>query len=103
MARIGEIQCCNPACGVTGVSVDRTAGGKLSAKCHKCKLERWAPVGTKGYRDLLAQTTLDDEEPAAGGDAPPTAPPTPDPAPTAKAPAAPARRGSANNPFNMGL
>jgi hypothetical protein len=64
MARIGEIGCCNPACGCTDVAVHRTAGGKLSARCHKCASERWAPVGTKAHRDMTAQTAMDEDHEA---------------------------------------
>lgn len=84
MPRIGEIKCCNPACSCTDVAVHRTAGGKLSARCHKCATERWAPVGTRAHRDMTAQTVMDDageELPAgpapkaAGEGAPPVAAP----------------------------
>lgn len=81
MARIGEIQCCNPACGCTDVAVHRTAGGKLSARCHKCQSERWAPVGTKAHRDMAAQTTMDEGEEQAPA---PKAPEPGDPAPAKK-------------------
>jgi hypothetical protein len=76
MPRIGETPCCNPACACTDATVNRTAGGKLQSKCHKCGTERWAPVGTKAHRDLMAQTRLDDE----AGPAPEPEPvPTPEP------------------------
>lgn len=94
MPRIGETKCCNPACACADASVHRTAGGKLSAKCHKCGTERWAPIGTKAHRDLLAQTVMDD------GAEPADTAPAPEPAPVQKAQPARAR---AANPFNMGL
>lgn len=78
MARIGETKCCNPACTCADVAVHRTAGGKLSARCHKCATERWAPVGTKAHRDLLAQTTMDEADAPASD--PPAAAPVPAPA-----------------------
>ncbi|WP_312129359.1 hypothetical protein [Diaphorobacter nitroreducens] len=78
MPRIGEIKCCNPACGCTDVAVHRTAGGKLSARCHKCATERWAPVGTRAHRDMTAQTVMDEDEAPAPEPAPKT-----EPAPTA--------------------
>lgn len=78
MARIGETTCGNLQCGCTDVALNRTAGGRLSAKCHKCGCEVWAPVGSKAHRQILAAAILDDEtdrsdpapapapEPAAG-------------------------------------
>lgn len=84
MPRIGEIFCFNPACCCTDVAVHRTAGGKLSARCHKCATERWAPVGTRAHRDMTAQTIMDaDADPAPEPDAP--EPPAPAPATKAKA------------------
>ncbi|GKT19550.1 hypothetical protein AVHY2522_22885 [Acidovorax sp. SUPP2522] len=94
MARIGEIKCCNPACACADAAVHRTAGGKLSARCHKCGTERWAPVGTKAHRDMLAQTTLDDqaEEPESST--------LPAPAPAPAAVTKPMKRASV--PFALG-
>lgn len=66
MPRIGEIKCCNPACSCTDVAVHRTAGGKLSARCHKCATERWAPVGTRAHRDMSAQTVMDEDAAPVG-------------------------------------
>lgn len=86
MARIGEIRCCNPACSCADVAVHRTAGGKLSARCHKCGTERWAPVGTKAHRDMTAQTTMDEEGEAPKGAAP-EAPKPATPAQAARKPA----------------
>lgn len=97
MARIGETKCCNPACTCADAAVHRTAGGKLSVRCHKCGTERWAPVGTRAHRDLLEQTALDEVAPAAGADAPPAAPPAANPAPAPKT--KPARTASA---FSLG-
>lgn len=78
MARIGEIGCSNPACGCADVAVHRTAGGKLSARCHKCGTERWAPVGTRAHRDMTAQTQLDEgAEPAPAPKEPEPADPVP--------------------------
>lgn len=83
MPRIGETPCCNPACACTDATVNQTAGGKLQSKCHKCGTERWAPLGTKAHRDLMAQTRLDDDAAPAPGPAP--APePAPAPPPAAK-------------------
>ena len=93
MPRIGETPCCNPACGCTDATVNRTAGGKLQSKCHKCGTERWAPVGTKAHRDLMAQTRLDDDAEGAPETEPVSAAPAP--APTQK----PARTASA---FSLG-
>lgn len=91
MPRIGEIPCCNPACGCTDVAVHRTTGGKLSARCHKCATERWAPVGTRAHRDMTAQTVMDEDG-------------APEPAPAAKepepAPAAPAKK-PRNSAFDL--
>lgn len=80
MPRIGETPCCNPACGCTDATVNRTAGGKLQSKCHKCGTERWAPVGTKAHRDLMAQTRLDDDADQAPETEPVGAAPAPAPA-----------------------
>ncbi|WP_462389408.1 hypothetical protein [Acidovorax sp. Q11] len=71
MPRIGETPCCNPACTCTDATVNQTGGGKLQAKCHKCGTERWAPLGTKAHRDLMAQTRLDDEGDQYQNDPPP--------------------------------
>lgn len=79
MPRIGETPCCNPACACTDATVNRTGGGKLQSKCHKCGTERWAPLGTKAHRDLMAQTRLDDD-----ADPAPEPAPKPQPAPVAK-------------------
>jgi len=84
MPRIGETPCSNPACGCTDATVNRTAGGKLQSKCHKCGTERWAPVGTKAHRDLMAQTRLDDDQPAPAADQEPA--PIAEPAPPTKQP-----------------
>lgn len=94
MPRIGETPCCNPACACTDATVHRTGGGKLQSKCHKCGTERWAPLGTKAHRDLLAQTALDEGDHELAD----TPAPKAEPAPVPKA--KPAR---ANNPFHMGL
>lgn len=82
MARIGETPCCNPACACTDATVNQTAGGKLQSKCHKCGTERWAPLGTKAHRDLMAQTRLDDdsETPEQGNAPAPVVAPAPTPA-----------------------
>lgn len=85
MPRIGETPCCNPACTCTDATVNQTGGGKLQAKCHKCGTERWAPLGTKAHRDLMAQTRLDDDAVPAPGPAPDPEPaPAPAPPPAAK-------------------
>lgn len=92
MARIGEIHCCNPACGCTDVAVHRTAGGKLSARCHKCGTERWAPVGTRAHRDMTGQTRMDESEV-----------PAPEPAPKAPEPkGAPATKPKTASAFSLG-
>ncbi|GKS96766.1 hypothetical protein [Acidovorax sp. SUPP2825] len=95
MARIGEIKCCNPACACADAAVHRTAGGRLSARCHKCGTERWAPLGTKAHRDMLAQTTLDEQ-----GSPEPDEPPAPAPAPAADPKPKPIKR--APVPFALG-
>lgn len=82
MPRIGETPCCNPACACTDATVNQTGGGKLQAKCHKCGTERWAPLGTKAHRDLMAQTRLDDDADMAPKGAPPE--PVAAPAPAAQ-------------------
>ena len=94
MARIGEIKCCNPACGCADVAVHLTAGGKLSARCHKCGTERWAPKGTRAHRDMANQTTMDDDA-APVGAAPKTEAPEP-------APAAPPKAVLKNSAFSLG-
>lgn len=106
MPRIGETPCCNPACGCTDATVNRTAGGKLQSKCHKCGTERWAPLGTKAHRDLMAQTRLDDEgeqyESYPSNDELPKAPPmTPEKANEIGA-AASKQAARASNPFSLG-
>lgn len=62
MARIGELKCWNPRCQCADVALMQTAGGKLSAKCHKCQFEHWGPVGTKGHRDMMALAQMDEND-----------------------------------------
>lgn len=57
------MDCTNPRCGAVGIVVSRTAGGKISAKCHKCQWENWGPTGTKAQRDMLALMKPDDADP----------------------------------------
>ena len=86
MARIGETKCWNPRCGCTDAAVHRTAGGKLSIQCHKCGAAPWAAQGTKAYRDLMAVTTLDDDDDSGPAPAVSPAPePATKPAPAKKA------------------
>ena len=100
MPRIGETPCCNPACTCTDATVNRTGGGKLQSKCHKCGTERWAPLGTKAHRDLMAQTRLDDDaEPEAIESLPPVKPLSPAEANELAAGAIKAAR--SNDPFNL--
>jgi len=102
MPRIGETPCCNPACACTDATVNQTAGGKLQSKCHKCGTERWAPLGTKAHRDLMAQTRLDDDAPE------PKQEPVPDHEPMTPekankiGEAASKQAARANNPFSLG-
>lgn len=93
MPRIGETPCCNPACACTDATVNRTGGGKLQSKCHKCGTERWAPLGTKAHRDLMAQTVLDE------GAAPE---PAPAPEPRGPVPPAPEPKKRVNSAFSLG-
>lgn len=107
MPRIGETPCCNPACTCTDATVNKTAGGKLQSKCHKCGTERWAPVGTKAHRDLMAQTRLDDDverEPDSASlpvSLPGHEPISPENA-NAIGQSAAKQAARANNPFNLG-
>lgn len=100
MARIGETTCWNPDCKAEGIAVNRTAGGKLHAQCHRCGCGFWPNPGSKSARYLVAQTTLDDDAPAS------TPAPAPEPAPRKQAAQAPAPtppiKARANDPFSLG-
>lgn len=76
MARIGEMRCLNPSCSCTDMAVSKTAGGNLSATCHKCGFPTFGKAGSKWRRDMDKLVRLDD---APAADAPTPSPPAPAP------------------------
>lgn len=89
MARIGEMRCINPLCSCTDVAVNETAGGNLSATCHKCGAPTFAKKGTRWRRELEANLLRRDPDdtgapPAGGSEKDTSTPPAPAPAPARK-------------------
>lgn len=82
MPIIGTYPECGARCGTKSIALHRSAGGKLTARCHRCGADLWAAPGSKAHRDMLASATLDED----GSPAPVPAPAIP-PEPSKPAPA----------------
>lgn len=79
------MRCINPSCSCTDVAVNETAGGNLSATCHKCGAPTFAKKGTKWRRDLEASHLRRDPPEGEPAPAPAGQPPAPVPAPARRA------------------
>lgn len=84
---VGETPCVGhredgTKCPVQDVTVERTSGGSLTAKCHKCKCSWYGTKGTPNYYGMAKAIGLD-----VGQKAAPVADPQPAPPEPAKKPA----------------